>query len=337
MLRSDVMATVVFERLLGRGVSQFVSEELDLAGIKTTANTVIGGAIIGSIVSLILISFVLAIYMNFNPVLAFFAGIGGGGMVILIIYATIEFKIEQRKSFVENILPIYLDLTAANVRSGLALTNAMTVVERPEFKKFNEDIKLMGKQLYSGESMERVLTQLTSRYRSQELKRTIRMILEAERYGGGMTDLLKQISKDLRNEHIIQKEVSGQLFMYMIFIAFAALAAAPVLFAMTSQMIGITLTIWSKISLNSLSSIPSTGMSFLKFSTPQITLGAYQDFALGSIVLITGMCSFIVSAISSGRMIRGIRYLPIFILVGITVYFGVAIVVGGIFGAIAGG
>ena len=331
------MATVVFERLLGRGVSQFVSEELDLAGIKMTANMIIEIAILGSAVSLIAVAFVLAIYMQFNPILAFFGGVLSAGMIILIIYAAIEFRIEQRKSFVENILPLYLDLTAANVRSGLALTNAMTIVERPEFKKFNDDIKLMGKQLYSGESMERVLTQLTSRYRSQELKRTIRMVLEAERYGGGMTDLLKQISKDLRNEHIIQKEVSGQLFMYMIFIAFAALAAAPVLFAMTSQMIGITLNIWSKISLNSLSSVPSTGISFLKFSTPQITLAGYQDFALASIILITGMCAFIVSAISSGRMIRGMRYLPLFILMGLIVYFIVGLVVGNIFSTIAGG
>jgi pilus assembly protein TadC len=331
------MATVVFERLLGRGVSQFVSEELDLAGIKMTANMIIEIAILGSIISMIAVAFVLAIYLQFNPILAFFGGVLAGGMIILIIYAAIEFRIEQRKSFVENILPLYLDLTAANVRSGLALTNAMTIVERPEFKKFNDDIKLMGKQLYSGESMERVLTQLTSRYRSQELKRTIRMVLEAERYGGGMTDLLKQISKDLRNEHIIQKEVSGQLFMYMIFIAFAALAAAPVLFAMTSQMIGITLNIWSKISLNSLSSVPSTGISFLKFSTPQITLAGYQDFALASIILITGMCAFIVSAISSGRMIRGMRYLPLFILMGLLVYFIVSLVVGNIFSTIAGG
>ena len=331
------MATVVFERLLGRGVSQFVSEELDLAGIKMTANMIIEIAILGSIVSLIAVAFVLAIYMQFNPVLAFVGGVMSAGMIILIIYAAIEFRIEQRKSFVENILPLYLDLTAANVRSGLALTNAMTIVERPEFKKFNDDIKLMGKQLYSGESMERVLTQLTSRYRSQELKRTIRMVLEAERYGGGMTDLLKQISKDLRNEHIIQKEVSGQLFMYMIFIAFAALAAAPVLFAMTSQMIGITLSIWSKISLNSLSSVPSTGISFLKFSTPQITLAGYQDFALASIILITGMCAFIVSAISSGRMIRGMRYLPLFILMGLIVYFIVGLIVGNIFSTIAAG
>ena len=331
------MATVVFERLLGRGVSQFVSEELDLAGIKMTANMIIEIAILGSIISLIAVTFALAIYMKFNPILAFFGGVMAGGMIILIVYAAMEFRIEQRKSFVENILPLYLDLTAANVRSGLALTNAMTIVERPEFKKFNDDIKLMGKQLYSGESMERVLTQLTSRYRSQELKRTIRMVLEAERYGGGMTDLLKQISKDLRNEHIIQKEVSGQLFMYMIFIAFAALAAAPVLFAMTSQMIGITLSIWSKISLGSLSSVPSTGISFLKFSTPQITLAGYQDFAIASIVLITGMCSFIVSAISSGRMIRGMRYLPLFILMGLIVYFVVSLVVGNIFSTIAAG
>ena len=325
---------VVFERLLGRNVSQFLSTELDLAGINTTANTLIEAAIVSSVVALIAVAVFLTLVEQLNPALSFLGGLMCGGMIILVIYAMLEFKIEQRKSFVENILPLYLDLTAANVRSGLALANAMTIVERPEFSYFGKDLKLMGKQLYSGESMESVLSQLTSRYRSQELKRTIRMVLEAERYGGGMTDLLKQISKDLRNEHIIQKEVAGQLFMYTIFIAFAALAAAPVLFAMTSEMIKITLDVWSKISLNALSSVPSAGISFLKFSTPQITLGAYQDFSFASIILITGMCSFIVAAISSGRMIRGIRYVPIFIFVGIAVYFIVTAVVGSIFTSI---
>ncbi len=326
---------VVFERLLGRDVSKFVSTELDLAGMNTSANTIMEIAIIGFAVALVVVSAVLVLYVQINIALAFLGGIMAGGMLILIMYATLEFKIEQRKSFVESILPLYLDLAPASGRRGLALTNAMTIVQRPEFKHFNDEVKLMGKQLYSGESMDSVLTQFTSRYRSQELKRTIRMILEAERYGGGMTDLLKQIAKDLRNEHIIQKEVSGQLFMYTIFIAFAALVAAPVLFAMTSVMIKITLEVWSKISLNALSSVPSAGISFLKFSTPQVTLGAYQDFSIASIILITGMCSFIVSAIASGKMIRGVRYLPLFILIGVVIYFVVSLVIASIFSSIA--
>ncbi len=73
------------------------------------------------------------------------------------------------------------------------------------------------------------------------------MMVEGIQYGGGMTDLLNQIAKDIRNQQMVQKEISGQLFMYTIFIAFAALIGAPVLYALTAQMIGVTDTVWAGI------------------------------------------------------------------------------------------
>ena len=68
---------------------------------------------------------------------------------------------------------------------------------------------------------------MAKRYRSLQLQHTIRMMIEGIQYGGGMTDLLNQIAKDIRNQQMVQKEISGQLFMYTIFIAFAALHWGP--------------------------------------------------------------------------------------------------------------
>ncbi|MDE1824064.1 MAG: type II secretion system F family protein [Candidatus Micrarchaeota archaeon] len=327
---------IVFERLIGRQLVRYLSSELDLAGIKTTVNGFITFAIVSWIVILVLASFYTTLALKFNPLLALFIGIVASVIFEFIIYALLEFRIEQRKDFIESILPDYLQLTAAEVRGGMSISKAMTTSARPEFKFFNDDLELLSKQLYSGETMQNALNDFANRYRSNTLRRTMRMINETVQYGGGMMDLLNQISRDLRNQQIIQKEVSGQLFMYTIFIAFAALIGAPALYGITNEMITITTQVWSKISIGALGSVPSVGVSFIHFSKPQITAQAYGIFALVAILIITGFGAFIVAAISTGVVANGLKYFPIFLLVGFGVYFVVSSTMAGFFTSIGG-
>ncbi len=151
-----------------------------------------------------------------------------------------------------------------------------------------------------------------------------------------MTDLLNQVAKDIRNQQMIQKEISGQMFMYTIFIAFAAIIGAPTLYALTTKMMTITDTVWAGILAQNPGGLPTTGVSFLRPSPPKITIGMYEDFALTAVILITAFGSFIVSAISTGSIIRGLRYLPIFILVGLGIFYIVGAVIGSMFASISG-
>jgi hypothetical protein len=221
------------------------------------------------------------------------------------------------------------------VRSGIALDKAMVLAARPEFGYFSEDLKAMNRELYGGVTLQEALTGLGKQYRSLQLQHTIRMMNEGMQYGGGMTDLLNQIGKDIRNQQMVQKEISGQLFMYTIFIAFAALIGAPVLYALTSQMITVTDTVWAGILKQNPGGLPTTGVSFLKPSPPKITIEDYHNFAIASVILITGFGAFIVAAISTGSALRGLRYLPIFLIVGLGIYFVVSSAIGSIFSGIS--
>lgn len=325
------MATIVFERLVGRNVSRSISSELDLSGLKMSVNDFLGIAIVGWFVVLVAGSFAALILLNLEFALSFLVGVLLSTVFEVSLYSILELKIEGRKDFVENVLPDYLQLTSANMRSGVSLSRAMIMAVRPEFKYFGDDINILGRQLYAGDTMPNAFRQLANKYRSVTLRRTVRVILEAEQYGGGLADLLNQIGKDLRGQHMVQKEVSGQLFMYTIFIAFAALVGAPTLYGLTNQMIGVTTKIWSQINVGGISSTPALGISFIKLSKPQITPEAYYIFSLIAIILITGFGSFIISAISTGRAIKGVRYLPIFILCGIAIFFIVSAVMSGLF------
>ncbi|MGC8586839.1 MAG: type II secretion system F family protein [Candidatus Micrarchaeia archaeon] len=327
---------VEFEKLVSREIVRMLSNELDLAGFKISVEKFLRIAILGGIAVLIAVSYTLFLAFKINAGISAIAGIVGLAVFEIALYAILEFSIGRRKTFVESILPDYLQITAANVRSGISLDKAMLLAARPEFKYFSDDVRLVNKELYGGETLQNTLQLLANKYRSLQLKHTIRMITEAIQYGGGMTDLLNQVAKDTRNQQMVQKEVSGQLFMYTIFIAFAALVGAPVMYALTSQMMGVTNTVWSGILQQNPGGLPTAGLSFLRPSPPKITTQQYHIFALTAILLITGFGAFIVSAISTGSIVNGIKYLPAFLIIGFAVFFLTSMAIGGIFSSISG-
>lgn len=322
-----------YERLISRRIARQVSVLLDLAGIKMSVNKIARFGILGFFIIFIATGAVLfldKINLLFSTLLAFAAG----GMYVVAIYVIINYKIDGRKTKLEKIMPDYFQIASANLRSGISLDRAMLLAARPEFSFFSDDIKDMNRKVFGGETFENALTALGAKYKSLSLQHAIRMMLEAQKYGGAMADLMDQISKDLRSQQMMQTEVAGQLFMYSIFIAFAGLIAAPVLYGLTSQMIGITDTVWKGILASNPGGLPTTGLSFLKPSPPKISPGLYHSFSILAIIVITGFASLIMAAIQSGSPVKGIKYLPLFIIVGIGIYIVVGAMIASLFSSI---
>ena len=242
-----------------------------------------------------------------NTLLDAAAGLLAAALYIGVIYLLLEYQIEGRKTKLEEMLPDYLQITSANLRSGVALDRAMLMAAKPEFGYLSDDVKEMNRRVFGGESFETAIRTFAARYRSYQLNHAVKMILEALRYGGAVADLLMQISKDMRQQQLMQKEIAGQMLMYSIFILFAALIAAPVLYGLTSQMIVVTDTVWKGILAQNPGGLPTAGISFLKPSPPTITVEAYHDFSIAAIVIICAFASLIVSAINSGSAMKGIR------------------------------
>ena len=325
-----------FEKLVSRSVVNFLARELKLSGVKIKVERFLEIAILGGIGLFVAVPFLLFFFAKQGVGIATIAAFASTAIYEVLIFALLEFKIDQRKTFVESILPDYLQLTAANVRSGIALDKALILAARPEFSYFSENLKDVTKELYAGVTLHNALIDLSSNYRSLQLQHSIRMILESIQYGGGMTDLLNQIAKDMRNQSIVQKEISGQLFMYTIFIAFATVIGAPALYALTSQMITVTATIWMGITAQNPGGLPTAGIAFLKPSAPQVHPEAYRNFAIEAVIIMTSLGAFIVSTISTGSVFKGLKYLPFFIAGGLAVFFIVSLVMGSVFSSISG-
>jgi flagellar protein FlaJ len=325
-----------FERLVSRSIGVRLSRELDLAGIKMSVEQLLKIMILGAIAFLVIASFTVYI-LGLGAPIAAGAGVASAAIYVVLVYMLLEFKIDARKTKLEEMLPDYLQITSANLRSGIALDRAMMLAARPEFTFLSDDVKQMNRRIFGGENFDTALREFTERYRSYQLSHAVRMILESLRYGGAMADLIEQISKDMRNQQMTQKEVAGQMLMYSIFIAFAGLIAAPVLYGLTSQMIVVTDTVWKGILTQNPGGLPTTGVSFLKPSPPKISADTYRDFSLASIVIICGFASLIMAAISSGSAIKGLKYLPVFIICGVAIFFIVQYVISLMFAGIGAG
>ncbi len=330
------MAGIKFERLVSRDVVRMLSRELDLAGVKSSVEQILKTIIMASLATFLIVTFVLYI-VGFSFLIYALGGLLSGALVVVVFYMILEYKIDGRKTKLEEMLPDYLQITSANLRSGIALDRALLLAARPEYTFLSESIKEMNRKIFGGENFDDALRELASKFRSYQLSHAVRMILESLRYGGAMADLIEQISKDMRSQQMTQKEVSGQLFMYSIFIAFAGLIAAPVLYGLTAQMIVVTDAVWKGILAQNPGGLPSTGISFLKPSPPKITPQTYHSFSLAAIVVICGFASLIMSAISSGSAIKGIKFLPAFIVIGIIIFIVVQFVISKMFAGIGTG
>ncbi|MEM0147508.1 MAG: type II secretion system F family protein [Candidatus Micrarchaeaceae archaeon] len=325
-----------FERLVSRNVSLSIYKQLSLAGMKMTVNKFISIIVIFGIAALVIVSTFLFILLNLPLLIAIAIGIGSWALIAIVAYMIVQYKIDGRKTKMERLLADYFQLAAANLRSGIALDRALLIAARPEFGFFSDDIKDMSRKVFAGETLENTLTELGQKYRSTELQRAVRMMIESIRYGGAMADLLVQLSKDMRAEELAKKEISGQMLMYTIFIVFAGLIAAPLLYGLTSQMIVVTDNVWTGILKQNPGGLPTAGISFLKPSPPKITTAEYKDFSIVAIIVVTGFASLIMAAISSGSPIKGLKYLPLFILAGIGIYFVTSYVIGLMFSSIGG-
>ncbi len=323
-----------FEKLVSRRVGKLLQDVLDLSGSPMPLNTLLSYMIIGFFVIAIAGLGIMFLMIKLPLIESFPISIVAGLVYIVLIYGVLNYRLDKRATQMENILPEYFQLVAANLRSGISIDRSMLIAARPEFTPFSEDVQKMNNRLFSGESFDVALHKLAISYRSNTLTRSIRLITEAYRFGGKMADLMEQISKDIRSQQIVQKEISGQLFMYSIFIAFAGLVAAPVLYGLTGEMIKITDTVWSGILASNPGGLPSTGSSFLKPQPPVITIAQYHLFSYLAIIIITGFAALIMAAINSGKPVRGIRMIPVFILIGIAVFLIVGAVVAGLFGSI---
>tara|TARA_Y100000310_G_scaffold344866_1_gene460117 strand:- start:8372 stop:9232 length:861 start_codon:yes stop_codon:yes gene_type:complete len=236
----------------------------------------------------------------------------------VVFYTLIDLRIYNRKLEIEEVLPDFLQLTSSNIKAGMPIDKALWYAVRPRFGVLAKEIEFVAKETMGGESFKNALREFSLKYDSIILRRSINMLIEGIDAGGEIGELLTKIADNIQEHQIMLKEISASVTTYSIFITFSAIIAAPFLFALSGALIGVVTELSTTFSLVSGA---ATGSIPLSFGGVGITSEDFKIFAILSLLITSIFSAVVVATIKKGNVRTGIKYLPIFSIISLSVYF----------------
>ncbi|MEM5772674.1 MAG: type II secretion system F family protein [Candidatus Aenigmatarchaeota archaeon] len=310
----------IFKRIGAKMPSSYIKfsgKYLEYIRAKSTPEEYVGKVLVYSlliafIVSTLLFIFNLSIFYILLGFLVSFFLVHILPLFFLILIA------DDRARELEANFPDVLSLISANLRAGMTVEKAIWSAARPEFGPLEEELNDVGKDVVGGVPITEALLKMAKRIRSEIITQTIKLIIEGIKSGGELESLLSEIANDIRAMDMLKEEVKANLTMYTIFIFFAACIAAPLIYGISSKFVEISVKIQRPIISESVAGAPiylgiRSGM--ISVTEPEIFF-----FYISLITIITIFASFIYGIMTSGRMRRGLRYTPLFFIVGLAIF-----------------
>lgn len=242
-----------------------------------------------------------------------------------ILYFFLEMRMYKRTKELEDVLPDFLQLTSANISAGMPIDRALWLAIRPNFGVLAKEIEDVAKATLSGQDLQQSLRDLVSRYDSVLLKRSISILLEGLEAGGELADLLNKIALNIEEIKIMKKEMAANVTTYAIFISFASVVVAPVLFGLATQLVQIILSITGSLDIAANSSIALTT------TVDPSLIGNFIIYSYVMLTITAGMSAAIISVIQRGNVRDGIRNIPIYIGTSLVIYTIANIFLGSLF------
>lgn len=274
------------QRLYPKKLKDGYQQLLLYCNIQTEVNRFLTIIAFSTLIGSVVLALFTLIFFDVNFFLLFIAWFA---LLQGVVYAWLVLTADSRARFVEELLPDALQLMASNLRAGLTVDRALLLAARPEFGHFKDELNYVGKQLATGKELGAALMELSSRIRSDRLKKTFQIIVSAMASGGELAELLIQTASNLRQQRLIEQRVRSSVLVYVIFIFSAIAFGAPMLFGLSSFLVEVITDIFSKVQL------PTEGttnlpMSFTKIS---ITPSFVNTYVLVSLIFTSIMGSLI--------------------------------------------
>lgn len=145
--------------------------------------------------------------------------------------STLDGAIATRKKMIRNSLPDFLDLVSTTVEAGIALNGAFAAAVDGVSGPFKDELLAVLSDIRVGRSRAEALTAMAARSDVIELTTTVSAIVQAEKLGGDIANILDELARDARDQRMTRaEELAAQLPVKMTFPM--ALCMLPALFVM---------------------------------------------------------------------------------------------------------
>jgi archaeal flagellar protein FlaJ len=249
-------------------------------------------------------------------------------LIIIFIYFNLVIKIYKRTKDIESILPDYLQVVSANLKGGLSFEKSLWNAIRPEFGVIAKEITMVSKKVMTGNDLAEALQEFTEKYESPLLRRSFDLIIGEVESGGEIAYIVDKVIDNIRKTKALKEEMSAQTLSYMIFIGAIVIIIAPGLFALSFYLLNIMDGFSTK-----LSEINAPGMP-ITFTAHAINISDFKTFSILALVVISFFSALLLSIIEKGDVRGGIKYIPMFIISSLVLYFLFMYILSMIFGQI---
>lgn len=300
------------------------------AGITRNTEEVLGITLMYSIIVPI-VAIVLAITMGVSWNMILIAIIILFAAVWVALYMLLVLLIERRTSSIEAVLPDVLAMISQNMIAGMTPYNALWTAARPEFGPLAIEIQTVARDTLAGASLETALSAMPKRVKSEKLIRSIRLMAQGIKSGGELPTVLQEISMDMRAEQNLVKRMHAETSGQAMFIVFALLIGAPLLFAASVQFITIFDKIFTKVDIESLSQKMQGSM--IAMQKMAITPEFFMNYATITLAVSGFFGAFIIGIMREGKLTAGITMIPVLMALSIVIFLAFNYVLTSFFGS----
>ncbi len=196
-----------------------VSTEIMLANanISFSAREWMG---IFSVLGLLLL---IVVSLIVNP----FAGIGAFLFTQALMLAIPRMQADKRRAEIEEALPDALHHMAVSIRTGMVLESVIQEIAEAEYGALSDEFAQITLEMRRGRPLKDALLAFSKRTGSKQIERAMRLLLEGIESGGPISEVLEEVSEDIRAVRMIQRERKSLTSQQVSFLAMASLMAGP--------------------------------------------------------------------------------------------------------------
>ncbi|HII65205.1 TPA: hypothetical protein HA372_01290 [Candidatus Woesearchaeota archaeon] len=252
-------------------------------------------------------------------------------LIMLVVYFYLDIRIFRRTKEMEEMLPEYLQIVASNLRGGLTFENALWSAIKPHFRILSSEMAEVAKKVMTGFPVKRALVELSEKYDSPMLRRSVDLIISEVESGGNIADLLERIVEHLKETRTLKEEMSAAAVAYVIFISAIIVVISPLLFSLAYNLLIVILGFISNLAAATqrVNALPFT------LTTGTVNPDDFRTFSLITIIVISFFASLIVSIVEKGSIRGGVKYIPLYVFGSLAFYYFFMKVLTGVFAGLA--
>ena len=260
----------------------------------------------------------LSAFLIFNGLISYFFVLVGLA-ILTVVYFIVNNRLKKYNDIkkMEESFPDFISLMASNLRAGITIDKALFLSSRKEFAPLDKEINSLGKDIMTGKEINQALMSMAERINSDEIRKTVLLIISGIRSGGNLSVLLEQVASNMRERNFVKKRAASNVLMYSIFIFTAVSFGAPILFGLSSVLVGVLTGIVSNLPAEEVTNI---NIPFV-LTDVSVSVSFILYFSVVFIIATDIFASMILGLVSKGKEREGAKYMIPLILISLTVFF----------------